>query len=88
MAGVNAARSAKGRPLLVFPATTMIGALFEYITATEERNFQPMKPNFGLLPSLEARVRGKRRRYEAYAQRALLDLERYMGAIPSYSDAV
>jgi methylenetetrahydrofolate--tRNA-(uracil-5-)-methyltransferase len=85
LAGVNATRLAKGGPLLVFPATTMIGALFEYVTSAEPREFQPMKPNFGLLPSLPGSVRGKRRRYQAYARRALRDLERYMSPIPSHS---
>jgi methylenetetrahydrofolate--tRNA-(uracil-5-)-methyltransferase len=77
LAGVNAARLAHEEPLLAFPTTTMIGALFQYTTSAEVYEFQPMKPNFGLLPPLKARVRGKKRRYEAYAQRALQDLGRY-----------
>ncbi len=86
LAGVNAARLAKGEPLVVFLATTMMGALFRYITAAEVKDFQPMKPNFGLLPPLEGRVRGKRRRYQAYTQRALTDLDDYTGGVPSRSN--
>jgi methylenetetrahydrofolate--tRNA-(uracil-5-)-methyltransferase len=86
VAGMNAARWAHGEPLVDFPATTMIGALFQYITSAEVGQLQPMKPNFGLLPSLETRVRGKKRRYEAYAQRALQDLERHMSGPLSRSD--
>jgi methylenetetrahydrofolate--tRNA-(uracil-5-)-methyltransferase len=37
-----------------------------------------MKPNFGLLPPLEQPVRGKKRRYQAYSQRALDDLKAYV----------
>jgi methylenetetrahydrofolate--tRNA-(uracil-5-)-methyltransferase len=85
VAGVNAARLAKGESMLAFPATTMIGALFQYIVAAERTQFQPMKPNFGLLPSLKVRLRGKKRRYEAYAERALHDLERCMSGSPSHS---
>ncbi len=86
LAGVNAARLAKGEPLVVFLATTMMGALFRYITAAEVKDFQPMKPNFGLLPPLEGRVRGKRRRYQAYTQRALTDLDDYTSGVPSRSN--
>lgn len=52
----------------------MIGALCRYVTSAEENNFQPMKLNFGLLPSLEGEVRRKWERYRAYAQRALAHL--------------
>ena len=74
LAGVNAARWANAEPLIAFPPTTMIGALFRYVTGAEAEGFQPMKPNFGLLPALERKVRGKRQRYRAYAERALEDL--------------
>jgi methylenetetrahydrofolate--tRNA-(uracil-5-)-methyltransferase len=78
LAGTNAARAAGGEPLLVFPETTMIGALFRYVTSAAAHEFQPMRPNFGLVPPLEGTVRGQRRRYHAYAQRALKDLEAFM----------
>ncbi len=75
LVGLNAARLVRGEALIVFPSTTMMGALFRYVTSAEPDDFQPMKPNFGLIPPLETRVRGKRRRYQAYARRALKDLE-------------
>jgi methylenetetrahydrofolate--tRNA-(uracil-5-)-methyltransferase len=78
LAGLNAARLIKGEALIVLPSTTMMGALFRYVTSAEPDDFQPMKPNFGLMPPLETRVRGKRRRYQAYAKRALKDLEAYI----------
>ena len=71
LAGVNAARLTQGQPLLVPPPEMMIGALMHYITHADAQNFQPMKANFGLVPSLAKQVKGKRARREAYAHRAL-----------------
>ncbi|HIP96260.1 MAG TPA: methylenetetrahydrofolate--tRNA-(uracil(54)-C(5))-methyltransferase (FADH(2)-oxidizing) TrmFO [Anaerolineae bacterium] len=79
VAGLNAARLIRGQPLLVFPPTTMIGALCRYVT-TACGEFQPMKPNFGLLPPLERAPRRKRERHRAYAERALRDLESFIAA--------
>ena len=78
LAGVNAARLMRGRPLLIPPPETMIGALMHYITRADSKTFQPMKPNFGLVPPLLKPVRGKRARGEARAQRALTHLERWL----------
>ncbi len=75
-AGLNAARLIQGEPLLVFPPTTMVGALSHYISRARGEDFQPMKPNFGLFPSLK--MRGRRARYTAYAERALRDLGRFV----------
>ncbi|MBN1640516.1 MAG: FADH(2)-oxidizing methylenetetrahydrofolate--tRNA-(uracil(54)-C(5))-methyltransferase TrmFO [Anaerolineae bacterium] len=77
VAGTNAARAARGEESVVFPPTTMIGALCQYVT-TPQKDYQPMKANFGLLPALPERVRPKRRRYEMLAERSLRDLERFM----------
>jgi methylenetetrahydrofolate--tRNA-(uracil-5-)-methyltransferase len=74
VAGLNAARLIAGEPLVVFPSTTMLGALCRYVTSAEPGGFQPMKPNFGLMPSLERAVRRKRDRQRAYTQRSLADL--------------
>lgn len=74
LAGTNAARLAQGLPPLVLPPTTMAGALFHYISTAESKTFQPMPPNFGILPPLEQNVRQKALRYAAYRDRALKDL--------------
>jgi methylenetetrahydrofolate--tRNA-(uracil-5-)-methyltransferase len=74
VAGLNATRLMAGKPLIVFPSTTMLGALCRYVTSAEPKGFQPMKPNFGLMPPLERAVRRKRDRHRAYTQRALADL--------------
>ena len=71
VAGINAVRWLHGEAKITYPAATMTGALLGYITHPETEDFQPMKANFGLLPPLEERVRGRRERYQAYARRAL-----------------
>ncbi|MBO1306787.1 FADH(2)-oxidizing methylenetetrahydrofolate--tRNA-(uracil(54)-C(5))-methyltransferase TrmFO [Enterococcus sp. 669A] len=71
VAGMNAARLAKGEPLLEFPQETALGAMAYYITHAEGKHFQPMNANFGLFPSLPERIRDKKLRYETLAQRAL-----------------
>ena len=75
LAGTNAARLALGLEPLSLPPTTMLGALTHFIAEAPSKKFQPMPPNFGLLPELAERVREKRARYGAYRDRALLDLE-------------
>jgi methylenetetrahydrofolate--tRNA-(uracil-5-)-methyltransferase len=76
LAGLNAARLLLGENLIELPRTTMLGALCHYITSYGELDFQPMKANFGILPPLDGdRLAGKRERAQAYAQRALKELE-------------
>jgi methylenetetrahydrofolate--tRNA-(uracil-5-)-methyltransferase len=81
LAGLNAARLVKGLAPVSLPSTTMMGALFHYITHTASADFQPMKANIGLLPPLENPPRGKRERAMAYAERAQADFE---GALSSW----
>jgi len=78
LAGVNAARFAKGEEPVALPPTTMLGALMKYITSADPHAFQPMNANFGLLPSLKRPPRRKRERRLAYSARALEDLKDWM----------
>ena len=72
VAGVNAALRARGENAYVFPKETMTGALAYYISHGEKTLFQPMNANFGVMPSLETKVKGgKKARNEAYSARAL-----------------
>lgn len=71
MAGINAVRRAEGRESLVLSEYNMIGALSQYISDESVTNFQPMGANFGILPPIEPKIRDKRERYMALAQRAL-----------------
>ena len=78
--GLLAARSIlarlQGRSLTMLPAQTMLGQLVRYIT-TENKNFQPMGANMGILPGLETPIRDKRERYMALAQRAVAAMEQW-----------
>lgn len=78
VAGINAARLLSKRVPRVWPETTMLGALCHYITHADPKNFQPMKANYGILPPLENRPRGKRERYQALSRRALEDLQGFV----------
>ena len=67
---------------LDLPQTTAIGALGTYI-ASPNRHFQPMNINFGILPPLGTRVKGKQNRYLQLAKRALSDLEAFQASRPN-----
>jgi len=76
LAGINAARLLQDDEPLVLPRTTMLGALCHYVTHADLKDFQPMKANFGILPTMHFRPKsGKRERGQLYADRALADLE-------------
>jgi methylenetetrahydrofolate--tRNA-(uracil-5-)-methyltransferase len=79
VAGANAARLAGGEAPVELPAETMLGALLRYIAGSDSGTvpvrgqsprFQPMNANFGLLPPLPKRMRGRDKR-AALAERAL-----------------
>jgi len=53
----------------------MVGALLNYIT-TENKDFQPMGFNMGVLPPLENHIRDKRERYMALALRGRADIDK------------
>jgi methylenetetrahydrofolate--tRNA-(uracil-5-)-methyltransferase len=78
VAGINAARRIQGQEPIYFPRTTMLGTLCHYVSAADPDSFQPMKANFGLIPRLDPPVRNKQARYQAYARRALADMERFI----------
>ena len=81
--GLLAARSLyarlEGKELPAPPADTMCGALVQYLT-TENKHFQPMGANMGILPPLpeESRPRDKRLRYMAQAQRAVASFQHWL----------
>ena len=82
VAGLNAARMALGLEPLIFPQTTMIGAMAHYISHGGLGDFVPMNANFGIIPSLDHRVKGgKVARYEVYAARALEALDGVMNHV-------
>jgi len=78
VAGINAAYLLDREPPLIFPPTTMIGALCHYVTHADPKTFQPMKAAFGILPPLESPPRNKRERGPAYTARALRALDSFL----------
>lgn len=81
VAGVNAARRAKGAEAVIFPEATAHGALCRYVAAADPGHFQPMNVNFGLLPPLDVRIRDKKAKNGRIAQRALEELHTFIGII-------
>lgn len=71
VAGINAAKMAKGEELLTFPRETAVGSMAYYITHTAGKHFQPMNANFGIFPELPAKIKDKKERYTAISDRAL-----------------
>ena len=55
---------------IIFPPTTVIGALAKYISTPNEK-FQPMNANFGILPELEEIIKDKKLRYQKMEERSL-----------------
>ena len=76
IAGKNAARLAKNLETKKFPEESCHGALANYITTADEKNFQPMNITFGLLPPLEKKVR-KSDRKNFLAERALKKISEF-----------
>lgn len=71
VAGINAARQLKGMDDIIFPATTVMGALAHYISNPANTRFQPMNSNFGILEPLGERIRDKKEKYRRMAERSL-----------------
>ena len=70
VAGLNAAKIFKNENLISFPKETVIGALSNYISS-ENKKFQPMNANFGILPPLQEKIKDKQERYTKIANRAV-----------------
>jgi methylenetetrahydrofolate--tRNA-(uracil-5-)-methyltransferase len=71
LAGLETARSVLGLKPADFPPETAIGALAAYISGGSVGAFQPMNINFGLIPPLNRRVKGKRSKNLAISKRSL-----------------
>ena len=75
IAGTAAARRILGLEPIVLPEDTMLGALSAYISDPfNDGKFQPMGANMGILPDIGVRIKDKKERYGAYAERAVNSL--------------
>ena len=78
LAGINAARLARGLELSMPSVTTLTGALAAYITdPANAKDFQPMNANFGILPPLGIKAR-KADRKRLHAERALREISKFI----------
>ena len=71
LAGLELARRLQGKPPVDFPQETAIGALALYVSNESVANFQPMNVNFGIMPPLGYRVKGKRNKNAELSKRGL-----------------
>ena len=71
LAAVELARRLQGKPPVDFPQETAIGALALYISNESVADFQPMNVNFGIIPPLGYRVKGKRNKNAELSRRSL-----------------
>ena len=71
LAALELARRLEGKEPINFPQETAIGALALYVSNETVASFQPMNVNFGIMPPLGYRVKGKRNKNAALSQRAL-----------------
>lgn len=71
LVGVELARRLKGQAPVDFPQETAIGALGLYVSNQSVTQFQPMNINFGIIPPLDHRVKGKRNKNAEISQRSL-----------------
>ena len=71
LAAVELARRLQGRPPVNFPQETAVGALALYVSNESVADFQPMNVNFGIIPPLDHRVKGKRNKNAEISQRSL-----------------
>jgi methylenetetrahydrofolate--tRNA-(uracil-5-)-methyltransferase len=78
LAGINMDRVLSGRVPALPPASTMLGALMNYLHTAEPGRFQPMNSNFGLLAPLHEHVRDKTARRQHLVARARDDFARWM----------
>lgn len=75
LVGVETARRLRGMTPVNFPRETAVGALGLYISDGSVTRFQPMNINFGIMPPLDHRVKGKRNKNAELSQRSLALIE-------------
>ena len=88
IAALNTWADIVGEPALILPPSTVFGALVAYATSPDTADYQPMHVNFGIVPPLPVRVRGKRERYAAYAERARMALDAWLAEHPAVAATI
>lgn len=83
LAGMNAARICRNQEPITLSPVTMIGALVDFISSADAKHFQPMPPNFGIIPTFAHKIKNKQERYQAYSQRSLNEIDLLINNINS-----
>ena len=81
LVGVETARRLLGEVPADFPQTTAIGALGLYVSNETVAAFQPMNINFGIIPPLDHRVKGKRNKNAEISARSLAVIDQMRDAV-------
>jgi methylenetetrahydrofolate--tRNA-(uracil-5-)-methyltransferase len=85
LAGINAARMAKGEDMITAPGLSAIGALCRYVSNVETKNFQPVNITFGLLEQLPVELRkkhrNKRERHIVQVELALKEWDEFLSGL-------
>lgn len=71
LVGVELAHRLLGEQPVDFPQETAIGALALYVSNQSVAEFQPMNINFGIMPALGYKVKGKRNKNAELSRRSL-----------------
>ena len=76
LAGIELSRRLRGMEPLDFPQETAIGALGLYVSNESVGSFQPMNINFGIMPPLGYKVKGKRNKNAELSARSLVLIDK------------
>jgi methylenetetrahydrofolate--tRNA-(uracil-5-)-methyltransferase len=82
LAAVHMYRKLQGKEVVIPDNTTVLGALSLHIS-TENKDFQPMNANFGILKESDVKIRDKKQRYAHLAHRALNSVRQFKEQIES-----
>ena len=80
-AGINMARRIMGQEPMQLPKETILGALVQYISNSEHKDFQPINSNWALVPPIELpkkERKNKKLKNELLAKRSLETLEKFL----------
>jgi methylenetetrahydrofolate--tRNA-(uracil-5-)-methyltransferase len=80
LAGLNAAALARGLTPRTLPRTTAMGALAHYVSHADPAHYQPSNITHGIMAPLEHPPRDKAKKKALIADRALDDLQDWLGA--------
>ena len=78
VAGINAARRARGMDALIFPRKTMIGAMAQYVQNGSVGSFVPMNANFGIIEMPAKKVKGGKAARNAVIAQTAVEIIREM----------